>query len=197
MKMSLIIIALALLAGLLVIGLRPDEPAAAITSDPSRGPSFEVRVEKPPLARPLFGILPMALERKLAGDGELRFDNATRGAEVGSVGPDRLELRAEGWELSIEIDSEGRIAPTTHLVFPVTLSNKQRRLRCRPSDRAVGYLRTSTREGSDALDGRFRVEFAVCKNDETGKAIEWPPAALTARGQFEQLSPRREHDDRQ
>ena len=42
MKTSLIIIALAMLAGLIVLGLRRDGPAATNVSDTSRGPSFEV-----------------------------------------------------------------------------------------------------------------------------------------------------------
>jgi hypothetical protein len=36
-------------------------------------------------------------------------------------------------------------------------------------------------------DGRFLVELAACKNAESGKAIEWPPAPLTVRGSFNGL----------
>ena len=56
MKTSLIMIALALLACLVVLGSRPDEPVAASVSNTSRGRSFEVRVLKPRLARYLFGL---------------------------------------------------------------------------------------------------------------------------------------------
>jgi hypothetical protein len=42
LKISLIIIALALLACLVVLRSRPDEPDAARVSDTSRAPSFEV-----------------------------------------------------------------------------------------------------------------------------------------------------------
>ena len=76
MKTSLIIIALVLLAGLVVLGLRPDEPVAANVSDTSRGPSFQVLVVKPLRARPLFGLLPGRFFG-LPPD-ELRFDNASR-----------------------------------------------------------------------------------------------------------------------
>src|SRR5688500_10567123 len=104
-KTSLIvIIALASLACLVWLVSRPDEPAAATGSGASRGPSFEVRVEKPRIDRFLFGILPTKLEEKLLGGGELRFDQASRGAHVGSVGRDRVELRADGWDLLIEAD---------------------------------------------------------------------------------------------
>jgi hypothetical protein len=187
MKTSLIIIALALRACLVVIGSRPDEPVAPGASETSRGPSFEVLVLKPLSARPLFGILPTELEAKLTGDGELRFDNASLGAEIGSVGHDRLELSADGWELYIETDGEGRVAQGTHLVFPVVLADKLRRLRCRPADRASGYLRTAARADSDELDGRFLVKLASCVNARTGKTIDWPPAPLTVRGSFEGL----------
>ena len=72
-------------------------------------------------------------------------------------------------------------------VVGMELAEKQRRLRCRPADRASGYLRTTTRAGSDDLDGRFLVELATCENVETGKVIEWPPAPLTVRGSFKGL----------
>jgi hypothetical protein len=118
---------------------------------------------------------------------QLRFDHTSRGAQIGSVGHDRLELSADGWDLFIETDGEGRVAPGTRLVFPLALGGRQVRLSCRPADRATGYLRTTTRAGSDELGGRFLVELATCKNAESGKAIEWPPAPLTVRGSFEGL----------
>jgi hypothetical protein len=184
MRTWLSVIALALLAGLVWLVSRPDEPAAASVPDASRGPSFEVRVEKPRLARPLFGILPTKLEDKLLG-GELRFDQASRGAHVGGVGHDRLELRADGWDFLIETDGEGGIAPGTRLVFPILLAERQRTLRCRPADGATGYLHATTRAGSSGvLDGSFLVELANCENAEAGRAIEWLPAPLTVRGSF-------------
>ena len=103
---------------------------------------------------------------------------------IGSVGHDRLELSADGSDLFIETDGEGRVAPGTHLVFPTGLGGRQVRLNCRPADRATGYLSTTTRAGSDELGGRFLVELAICKNAESGKTINWPPAPLTVRGSF-------------
>jgi hypothetical protein len=190
MKTSLILLALAfvaLLAGLVVIGWRSDEPVGAGGAGTSGSPSFEVHVVRPRSARPLFGLLPHELEAMLVEDIDLGFDSASRGAAIGGVGHDRLELSADGWELSVETDGEGRVAPGTHLVLPVVLADKQRRLRCRPADRATGNLRTSTRMGSDELDGRFLVELATCVNTETGKTLEWPPRPLTVRGSFEGL----------
>lgn len=187
MKKTLIIIALALFVCLAVIGSRPDEPVVASASDTSRGPIFEVQVVKPRSARPLFGILPARLEAKLLGDEDLRFDNASRGAEIGRVGHDRLELKADGWELFIETDGEGRVAPGTHLVFPIVLAEKQRSLSCRTGDRASGSLLISSRAGLDQLDGSFLVELTTCVNIDTRKTIEWPPRPLTVRGSFEGL----------
>ena len=108
LKTSLIVIALALvacIAGLLWLVSRSDESVASGVSGTSS--SFEVNIEKPRMDRFLFGILPTRLEEKLLG-GELRFDHASRGAKIGSVGHDRLELRADGWDLLIEADAEGR-----------------------------------------------------------------------------------------
>ena len=96
MKRSLIILALASLAFLVVIGSRQDEPDAT-----SRGPSFEVRVVVPRLGLPFFGILPDSLVARLdLSPRELGFDHASRGAGIGSAGHDCLELRADGWDLS-------------------------------------------------------------------------------------------------
>jgi len=194
MKTSLIIIALALLAGLVWLVSRPDGPDAASVPDTSRGPSFEVHVERPRIDRFLFGILPTKLEAKLFGGGELRFDHASRGAKIGSIGPDRLELGADGWDLLIETDGEGGIALGTRLVFPIEIAEVPWTLRCRPADGAVGYLHATARAGSDVLDGRFVVELAACENAETGKIIDteagarpgeaWPSAPLTVRGSF-------------
>jgi hypothetical protein len=191
MKRSLIIITVALLAGLVWLtwrGSRTAEPDAESVSDTSGGPSFEVRVVMPRSGLPLGGILPDWLVKKHdLTPRELRFDHTSRGAQVVSVGHDRLELSAEGWELFIEADGEGWVAPGTHLVFPTGLGGRQMRLNCRPADPATGYLSTSTRASSDKLDGRFLVELATCKNAESGKTTNWPPAPLTLRGSFDGL----------
>jgi hypothetical protein len=170
-----------LLACLVVFRSRQDTPHV---SDTSLGPSFEVKVVKPRLARPLFGILPTKLEEKLEPGGELWFDHTSRGAKIGSVGPNGLELSADGWNLLLETDGAGHVTPGTHLVYTMVLAEKQRTLRCRPADGGPGYLRTTTQADSDALDGRFLVEFATCETVETGKVIEWPPAPLAVRGSF-------------
>lgn len=188
MKIWLIIIAVALvacLAWLVWLGSRPDESDGESLSDTSQGPSFEVRVVMPRGGLPLGGILPDWFVRKHdLTPSELRFDYTSPGARIGSVGHDRLELSAEGWELFIETDGEGRVAPATHLAFPTGLGGRQVRLNCRPPDRAKGYLSTTARAGSGDLTGRFLIELAICKNAESGKTINWPPAPITVRGSF-------------
>ncbi|MEK6337287.1 MAG: hypothetical protein AABM67_20385 [Acidobacteriota bacterium] len=187
-KTALIIVALTLLAGIACLvwfGSRPDEPVAASASDTSPGPSFDVRVVVPRGGLPLGGILPDWFVRKHdLTPRELRFDHTSRGAQIVNGEPNRLELRADGWDLLIETDGEGRVAPGTRLVFPLALGGRQLRLSCRPADPANGYLNTTTRAGSDELAGRFLVELATCMNAESGKTINWPPAPLTVRGSF-------------
>lgn len=187
-KKSLIIVGLVLLvcvAGLVWFGSRRDEPADVSVLDTSRGPAFNVRVVMPRAGLPLGGILPDSIVKKLDGTPrELRFDHNSPGARIGNAGQNRLELSADGWELLIETDNEGHITSGTRLVFPLGLGGRQVRLNCAPADPATGYLRTNTRAGSNAIGGRFLVELATCKNVESGKTTNWPPAPLTVSGSF-------------
>jgi hypothetical protein len=187
-KTSLIVIVVAVLAGvacLVWLVSRPDPPVADSVLDTTGGPAFEVRVVMPRSGLPLGGILPDSIVKKLDGTPrELRFDHTSSGALIGSVRPDRLELRADGWDLLIQTDGEGRITPGTRLVFQLGLGGRQVKLSCQPADPATGYLRTTPRAGSDDLGGRFVVELAACKNTESGKTTNWPPAPLTVSGSF-------------
>lgn len=187
LKVSLILLGLALLACLVLFRSRPKEPTAAVMPDAPRRPSFEVRVVKPRIARPLFGLLPNKLEEKLEAGGERRFDHTSPGARLGSVEQNRLELGADGWDLLVETDGDGGIAPGTRLVYTTQLAERQRTLRCHPAERPTGYLRTAARAGSEVLDGSFLVELAACEDAETGKVIRWPPAPLAVSGSFEGL----------
>lgn len=184
-----------LLVFIVWLASRPEEPNQLVfieeqISDTPRGPAFEVRVVVPRMARPLGGILPDWVVKKMDGTpSELRFDHTSSGAQVGSVGPDRLELRADGWDLLIETDGEGRVAPGTHIVFPLALGGRHLRLDCRPADRASGALRTTKGAGSDEFDGRFLVFVTACKNAQSGKLTNWPSRPLTLRGRFQGLPP--------
>lgn len=206
MKTSLIIVALSLVACLACFvwfisrQKEPGELAGPSGSDTSQVTTFEVHVERPRMDRPFGGILGTKLEAKIFG-GELRFGHASRGAKVGSAARDRLEFIADGWDLLIETDGEGRVVPGTRLVFPIEIAEKEWSLRCRPADPAVGNLHAAARPGSDVLDGRFLVELAYCEDARTGKILDteaggnpgqaWPSTPLTLRGSFAGLSPRR------
>jgi hypothetical protein len=141
----------------------------------------------------LGGILPTRLEEKLLG-GELRFDHASRGARIGSVGRDRLELSADGWDLLIETDGQGKVAPGTRLVFPIEIAEKLWSLRCRPADPSVGYLHAATGPTTGVIDGSFVVELTRCEDAKTGKILDteaggnpgqaWPSSPLILRGSF-------------
>jgi hypothetical protein len=144
------------------------------------------------LRLPLGGILPDALVKKLDGTpSEMRFDHTSHGAQIGSVGPDRLELSADGWDISIETDGQGRITSATRLVFNLGLGGRQVKLSCRPADPGRGHLYTTTHAGSNDLDGRFLLEVATCENAGSGQRTNWPPAPLTVSGSFAGLPPRR------
>lgn len=199
-KTSLLVIALVLLISVACVIwflTRPDDLLEASISADSRMTAFEAHVEKPRMDRFLFGILPTQLENKLLG-GELRFSHASPGAKVGSIAPGLLELSADGWNLIIETDGDGKVGSATRLVFPIEMAEVQRTLRCRPADRPVGYLRTIKRTGSAEIEGRidgsFLIELAKCENAETGKIIDteagghsgqaWPSEPLTLRGSF-------------
>jgi hypothetical protein len=196
---TLMIVALALVAGLAVLALRRDGSLDVNALDPLDGPSFVVEVQKARSSRPLFGLLPAPIEEKMVEHGDLRFSHQSPGAEIGSIRCDRIELRADGWDLLIEVEveaeveaeTEGQIGSGTYLVFPLVLAGKPRTLRCRPDEDAVGYLYTTARAGSDTLDGRFELKLAACELAETGEAIDWPSSPLTVRGSFVGLRPRR------
>ncbi len=185
LKMFLGVAAVLVVAAAIAIINRPVKPAADNILNASRGPSFDVRVAVPRMGRPLAGILPDWVVKKMdATPGELRFDHTTAGAQIGSIENHRVELRADGWELVIESDSQGRVGSGTRLVFPLALGGRHLRLNCRPDRRDAGYLDTTTRAGSNLLVGRFVVEVSACRNAESGKTSNWPPAPLTVSGSF-------------
>jgi len=186
MKPALALVALLVVAWLVVMASMSDPPAVP---DGSGGPWFDVRVEKPRMARPLGGLLP----ERVFGT-ELRFDDASPGAEVGHVGPDRLELRAAGWELVLLVDPTGAISPESHIVFPIELGGKRLSLRCGPGDSDAsdegdrGTLQVTRRPDTQLQDGTFVATFATCVHDDTDQGIAWPPSALVVRGSFAGLA---------
>jgi hypothetical protein len=201
LKISLIIFALALvlcLACFVWLLSRPNEGAPNLAGTTS-GPAFEVIIEKPRMDRPFFGIIPTRLEAKIFGVSDLQFDQASRGARVGGIGNGYVDLHADGWDLHIETNGEGKVDPGTRVVFPIEIAEKQWTMRCRPAEQAVGFLHVATPPGSNEFEGNFVVEFANCEDAKTGKILDteagarpgdaWPSAPLTVRGSFTGLSP--------
>ena len=178
-----------LLALVLYFGLEwnPEEPPAVGVVQGPRGPSFAVTVTKSRLDRPFLGLVPEAwLQRMSPSPGELRFDHTSAGA-IGSVGPARLELRADGWDLLLELDREGRAGPATRLVLPIDRAGRPRPLRCRPARRTDADLRITPADVPGAFDGTFRFQLAACEVAATATAIDWPAAPLTVTGSFTAL----------
>ena len=182
---SLLLLA-GLLAGLTVVAYRPDRPVATIVPGSSSGAAFVVQVIRPRLGLPLGGIVPPQL---FGHEAHLGFDSTSAGATIGSVGPGRLELGADGWDLVLVLNGDGRVAPETQVVFELKFEDQLRRVRCRPGDPAVGTLSTTALSESGELSGSFDIELARCEDAETGTPLGWPPEPLVLHGSFDRLPP--------
>ena len=193
-KILLIIVGLMLvLACVFVLRLRRDKPLGASVAETSRsigGPAFEVQVGMPAFNS---GRAPWEIPGVILGyDRGPQFNQASPGVRVGKIGPDHLELSAEGgWDLLIETDREGRLTEETHVAFPVKLGGRPLKFNCRPADLTVGYLHTTASTGSDELEGSFQLEVAICKNAVSGKTAAWPYQPLKVRGSFAGLKKQR------
>jgi hypothetical protein len=187
---SRILLPLALLAclagavGLTLVVHRPDRPVATIVPGSSPGPACVVQIIRPRLGLPLGGILP---PRLFGLEEHLGFDSASAGATLGSVGPGRLELGADSWDLALVLDADGRVSPETHVVFELVFEERHRTVRCRPADPAVGTFSATELGGSGELSGRFDIELARCEDADTGQPLGWPPEPLVLHGSFDRL----------
>ena len=193
-KILVTIIALALLLACIVaLRLRRNQPVGPSVAETSRligGPAFESQVEMPAFNS---GRAPWELPGVILGyDRGPRFDQASPGAQVGNIGPDHVELSAEGgWNLLIETDREGRLTQGTHVAFPVKLGGRPLKFDCRPADPPVGYLETKTPAPADGLEGSFQLEVVTCKNAVSGKTAGWPYRPLKVSGRFAGLKTKR------
>lgn len=163
---------------------RPDRPVDTIVPGSSSSPAFVVQIIRPRLGLPLGGILPPQL---FGLESHLGFDSTSAGASIGSVGPERLELGADGWDLVLVLDDDGRVTPETHVVFELIFEERLQRVRCRPDDPAVGTLSTTMPAASGELSGSFDVELARCETADTGEPLGWPPKPLVLHGSFDRL----------
>ncbi len=175
---------LAVVVYLSLVVYPPDRPVATIVPGSSSGPAFVVQVVRPRLGLPLGGILP---PRLFGLEAHLGFESASAGASVGSVGPGRLELGADGWDLVLVLDADGRVMAETQVVFELMFEERLRMVRCRPSDPAIGTLSTTELAESGELSGSFDIELARCEDADTGKPLGWPPKPLVLHGSFDRL----------
>lgn len=164
---------------------QPDRPVPDIAPGSSSGPAFVVQVLRPRLGLPLGGIVPPQF---FGVDANLIFDSTTAGARVGHVSPDRIELRADQWELVLAFDGDGRVSSETYILFELVFEDKLRTVRCWPGEPTVGTVQTIKHATTGRLAGNFDVELARCEDAETGTPLGWPPEPLVLHGSFDQLS---------
>jgi len=184
-KTLLIIAALALvLAGFVLLLLRwRSNQLNTLSLAGAPDGSFVLQVEKPLLSLRA----PWEVPRAVFGDRDpdLRLRQTSPGAKLGAVTPQRLELTADGgWDLVIESDGQGKILESTQMTFPMAISDRHYKFKCRHADSGVGYFNTSARE--DKLDGTFLLRLTQCKNVVSGKNTAGLPP-FPVRGSFKGL----------
>lgn len=189
-RASWILLPLLLLGSLTVLAptrCRVDAPVATIPPGSSPGPAFVVQIIRPRLGLPLGGLLPPQL---FGLDRHLGFGSESPGATIGKASSERIELSSEDWEFALVLDAEGRVSPTTQVIFDLVFEERERRVRCSPADPAVGSVHFTELEGSDELSGHFDIELARCEDAVTGKPLGWPTKPLVLHGSFDRLPPR-------
>ena len=180
-----IVAGLGIALGLALFAYRPDRPVERIEPGSSDGPAFVVQVIRPRIGLPLGGLLPPQV---FGLEGHLGFDSESPGASVGSVEMGRLELRAEGWELILVTDDDGRVDPRTRVVFDLVFEGQSRRVRARPGEPPVGTRTTVALDRPGEISGSFDVELAACEDADTGEPLGWPPQPLRLHGSFDRLA---------
>lgn len=173
-----------LLAVISSVVYRPDRPIPTIVPGSSAGPAFAVQIIRPRAGLPLGGILPPQL---FGLDKHLGFDSKSKGAFIQSAAPTRIEFGADGWELDLAFDPDGRVLPETQVTFDLIFEDEVRRLRCQAGTPAVGEISTAVLNNSTELSGSFSIEIADCVDARTGTAINWPPVPLVLHGSFDRL----------
>ena len=175
---------LAVVACVWVFTYRPDRPIPTIAPGSSAGPTFVAQVIRPRLGLPLGGILPPQL---FGLESHLGFDAQSTGARIASVGPQRIELGADGWELVLALGEDGQVTPETEFVFELLFENRLRRMRARAGDPAVGTLAIAPLAGTAELSGNFDIELPHLEDADTGEPIHWSPHPLVLHGSFDRL----------
>ncbi|MGD9549217.1 MAG: hypothetical protein AB7V45_16955 [Candidatus Krumholzibacteriia bacterium] len=182
---GLILLAVLLVLICLAALYRPDRPVATIEPGSSSGPAFVAQIIRPRLGLPLGGILPPGI---FGFEGHLGFDSASPGAAVGRIEPGRLELRSDGWDVTIVLNGRGRVSPGTEAVFELLFENTIRKVRCRTADPAVGTFTMDPLSGdSGEVSGSFDIELPRCEDADTGTPLGWPPKPFVLHGSFDRL----------
>ena len=181
-----LLVGLATVISIAVTVYRPDRPVATIAPGSSVGPDFVVQVIRPRMGLPLAGIVPPAW---FGFEGHLGFDARSAGASVGAVGPDRLVLRAAGWDVELAGDGRGGVTDASAVVFELLFEGRVRRVRALPGDPAVGTLELAGTPGGGGFSGHFDIELARCLDAATGEDLGWPPQPFVLHGSFDRLRP--------
>ena len=179
-----LIVAIVLAIGLSLALYRPDRPVATIAPGSSSGPSFVVQMIRPRLGLPLGGIVPPQV---FGQEAHLGFASTSEGARVVVVGPGRIELGADGWDLVLAFDGKGVVTAATQIVFELEFEGRKRRVRCRPGSAAAGQLNIASSIGAGGPSGSFDIELARCEDVESGQSLGWPPKPFILHGSFDQL----------
>lgn len=123
------------------------------------------------------------------------FDESSTGARIGWARASMIDLRADGYRISIDARNLPETGPgvTTELGFNNTtwsrsldVDGRATSVSCKPGDPEQGrFERTSL---SDAgISGSFEVEFVRCTHGMTGQAVEVDGLPVTVIGTFEDL----------
>ena len=176
--------ALAVVFTVWVFTYRPDRPIPTIAPGSSSGPAFAVQVIRPRLGLPLGGILPPQL---FGFESHLGFDSQSAGARIDSVGPGRIALGADGWDLVLVLDDAGQVTPASEVVCDLLFENRVRRVRFRPGDPVVGTFTTTTLAETGELSGRFHLEVPRFEEAATGSTLSWSPHPVVLHGSFDRL----------
>lgn len=180
----LLILGFLILVGLISVAYPPDRPADFIEPGTSSGPAFVVQIIRPRASLPLAGLIPPQL---LGADAQLKFDSNSVGATIGRVGPQRIELASQNWDLTLALDADGSVNVETQVVFEIMFRESLRKVRCRPANPVVGSMKTLALADADELSGNFSIELGPCIDAVTGKSLGWPTQPFILHGSFDRL----------
>ena len=168
----------------ILLAYRPDRPIRHLAPGTSPEPAFMVQVIRPRAGLPLGGLLPPQV---FGLEPSLGFDWTSPGASVVHASESKIELRADGWELVLVADAQGRVLPESQVVFDLEFEERLRRVRCRPEAPNSGVFTAAVLEDPSEVSGHFDIELPHCADAASGDSLGWPPRPLRLRGSFDRL----------